>query len=255
MMGAVLQATVGASSFAQRNAAFIAKVHRKRVRSGFADNIGTTGRIVANALAKTLGMKNAAPDSISERDEKRAMETPGSRWKFFSMALKDTLEITGRGRHDSLDFVVADELPNRDRMRFLDVGCGIDSGFSPTAEDTVSMFGKMGILVEAIALDKNVPDGLDGKTKRGVRYVKMDLFDDKIGALGKFDYIRCSNVLYYFNGQVASKAVSKLTGMLSYMGVLAEDSKTTKTESIVRLHRNNVFGAEVFFEGNPYCEN
>ena len=92
---------------------------------------------------------------------------------------------------------------------------------------------------------------MNGKTKGGILYLKANLFGSEIGKLEKFDYIRCMHLLYYFSQKVAEEAIEKLLGLLVPGGVLAEDSLTTKRQTMVRLHQK---GNGIVFEGDPYDE-
>gem|GEM_PF-5447295 len=218
--------------------ALLNRVHARRVAHGFCDDISTTRKIVE------LGL-----------------ERPGlSRSEFFRFALSGTLEITQdpkahrleESRHYSLDVMVHDYFKRDGAIRFLDAGCGFSSGFAPTTTDTVAIFSRLGSPIKATALDTIVPEEMNGKTKVGILYLKADLFGSESSRLGKFDYIRCMHLLYYFSQKVAGEAVEKLIDLLAPGGVLAEDSLTTKRQTVVRLHQK---GNGVVFQGDPYAEN
>jgi 2-polyprenyl-3-methyl-5-hydroxy-6-metoxy-1,4-benzoquinol methylase len=237
------------------NEKFIKKVHEKRLKAGFADNREITETIIKQSVLKVLGKPHNALQEPTRKDEEEVCKSKRLKHAFFRDVLSDTLELTGSGRMrlDLIDMLAISNLWGHGKVKFLDVGCGIYEGSSPSAEETAKNFSQVKIPIEAVAIDKNVPPSLDGKTVNGVKYLKVNVLNkEELEKLGKFDYIRCMHLLYYFNSAVAEKIIGTLKGMLLPGGVLVEDSKSTKKKMFLRLHQKYEDGSVYSMdEGDP----
>jgi SAM-dependent methyltransferase len=226
---------------------FISKLNKKRNKLGFREDEELT-RLLVEQTEKKAEIKNLTKFFVYRRLLESTFEKTQTNKPH---KLEDS-------RHYALDMLLYGFLGNKPELTFLDVGCGLIEGVSPTTEDTVKLFARFNIRVKAIGLDLNVPQELHEKVKNEVLYLNGDVKKDlsyTSSYFGKFDYIRCVNLLYYFNKEIQEKIISKLTYLLKEGGILVEDSKNSVREAKVRLHQKVNGKGEIIFEGDPYSEN
>ncbi len=221
--------------------AFCARVHAARVRRGFNDNMHITRNVVLdvfrNIELQHVLEKKRQPSSDKMDRIRDLLANPSAKNLFFKKAILETPIYTDSRRHAPIDYKIISILKGRSLVWLLDIACGFDASqqSSPATMATIKRFNDAGCLVDAVAVDMRANNRRTSRNMNIITYVKMDLFDKRVSDLGKFDIVKCLNVLYYYNGSVAQAAVESMKATLAPGGILIEDSKTV-SKPVITMH-------------------
>ncbi len=220
----------------------LAKLNAIRVKRGYVNDMTVLLAILPDAAEAKLG-KNYPLSAKKILKQAMALE-PKKRTEFFKYMLEATPGVTYATRHGKLDKAASEMLAEKPEITILDVGSGFEAniGFATTTKSTLDHFKSEGKQTTAVAIDSQIPSDISGLETKGVIHIKMDAMEDDIEVLGKFNYVRCMNVLYYYNEEKKATIIKKLESILEIGGILVENSMCTFRsyqevfDSMTRIH-------------------
>lgn len=195
------------------------RIRRKRVNAGFRDVPLATEALFAQAIYD-MGMNIAGSQGVCTWKIREIFRHPAKRRELFRKMLAETWGETWKLRHDYADAIAFEELCRGDRaptrIRLLDVGSSFDliTKVPVTTVNTVEYFAGKKLPIDAFAVDMRFPPKKHMTEKDGVRYLRMDACEDAILECGKFNYIRCLDMLVYYQKEVVEKVVERLNKMM-----------------------------------------
>jgi len=221
----------------------------KRRKIGFAASTQNTMVLVQREINRTIQRfgEGSIQLEYAQRKEKWPVRfvfpDPHARKMFYRQIMTATRDDTWRGRHGEFDTFASIILKGRREVRFLDAGSSFtaDECCAPTTRDTMDRFASEGIKARAVALDKGMPEKMNGKENEGILYAKADLLDLPSLQLGEFDLIRCMNMLFYYDDRLRGQMLHGMEQSLADGGLMVEDETCHHAKAGVHWRR----GAEV----------
>ena len=223
------------------------KVSKTRAKRGFEGSFDSTFVLISELA--DIEMKKFPASACGNKDftklEDKVDFILQSRMKreFLKRLLNFTPLDTHAGANKEFDKAAYGSLREKKSIRFLDAGSGFDnlSFSSPTSIDTVKFFQSHGLKIDAVAVDIAIPKELRGKEKGGVTYLNADISRPLVGQ-GKFDYVRCANVIWHYDAGKARDILQNLKMLLAEDGILLVGSSNGMEREIVAIRKADRIG-------------